>query len=173
MTVSSPVNAPELRAALLKLADIVTPRPPGWAPRTWGWAALAVIVSALAAGALLVWRRRREAERYRVEALEELARLEGRVAQGDTAGALTELPVLLKRVALAVWPRAEVASLSEWRWTDFLAARGAHEVPDRLANLLREGEYRAPATLAAQSAEDARARLGEARRWIEAHRVST
>lgn len=161
-------------AALEKLADIVVPPPVPWIPQTWGWAALAVVVLALGVWALVRWRRHREANRYRNEALAELARLEARL--NDPAArseALAAMPPLLKRVALVVWPRPKVASLTEQQWVGFLRANGGgDEFPDAAARILDDVEYRSPQTLAAVSADDAQAFARAARNWIERHRVS-
>ena len=158
--------------ALERLADIVAPPAPSWLPQTWGWAALGVV--ALAAGAWLYvrWRRRREASRYRREALRELSCLDA--ALDDDAArvrALAALPELLKRVALAAWPRTEVARLSGAAWVAFLREHAAGGFPEAAANLLDDIEYRSRDALAALSAEEARACVHAARAWIERHRA--
>ncbi len=154
--------------ALDGLADLVVPPPVPWTPQTWGWAVLAVVLLAVAAWAWGRHRRRLAANRYRVEALAELARIEARLG-GEQAAALAAIPPLLKRVALAVWPRAEVAALSRADWVAFLRAHAP--LPDAAARLLDDAEYRSPAELAALSAGDAVACARAARSWIEAHRV--
>ncbi|HEX4987063.1 MAG TPA: DUF4381 domain-containing protein, partial [Burkholderiales bacterium] len=103
---------------------------------------------AVAAWALWRWHRRREANRYRREALAELARLE------DVAG----IPPLLKRTALAAWPRKEVAALSGAQWVAFLRASGP------LADLLDDAEYSGVPV----PGEQAKA---AAQRWIQEHRI--
>ena len=159
--------------ALEKLADIVVPEPASWLPQTWGWAALAAVALVLAAWEYTRWRRRREANRYRALALRELARLEA--ALDDDAArvrALAALPELLKRVALAAWPRAEVAPLSGAPWVAFLrehAGRGG--LPEAAARLLDDLEYRPSEALARLGAEEAKACARAARAWIEGHRA--
>ena len=177
MAEPAPALDPSVRAALDKLADIVAPPPASFVPQTWGWAALAAVALVLASWGLLRWRRHREANRYRVEALGELEDIERRLTDGDVAAALAALPQLLKRVALAAWPRMEVASLSQARWMAFLGkTKGGSgikgEVAAPLAELLRKGEYLSPEQLADMPAEDARACAHAARRWIERHDVS-
>jgi hypothetical protein len=165
---------PSVRAALEKLADIVAPPPVSFVPQTWGWAALAGIVLILAVGGFLRWRRHRQANRYRVEALAELARLERTITQGtNPADALAAIPPLLKRVALAAWPRSRVASLAQTHWVDFLgASAGEPTLPVPLAKLLNDIEYRSAKEFAAISTDDARVCVEVAKHWIEAHRVS-
>jgi hypothetical protein len=165
---------PSVRAALEKLADIAAPPPVSLMPQTWGWAVLASIVLALAAWGLLRWHRHREANRYRVEALAELARIEQAMIHGGAPGAaLIQIPSLLKRVALAAWPRPRVASLAQKPWADFVgSAEGEAALPAPLAVLLNDAEYRSAKDLAAVSADDALACARIAKRWIEAHRVS-
>ena len=165
---------PSVRAALEKLTDIVAPPPVSFVPQTWGWGALAAIGLVLVAWGLVRWRRHRQANRYRAEALAELARIERRITQGpDPAGALAAIRPLLKRVALAAWPRPRVASLAQTHWVDFLrVAEGESALPVPLAKLLNDIEYRSTKELAAISADDARACVEVAKHWIEAHRVS-
>jgi len=170
----TPPLDPSVRAALEKLTDIVAPPPVRFVPLTWGWVALAAIALVLAVWGFLRWHRHREANRYRAEALAELARIERTITEGpDLAAALAAIPPLLKRVALAAWPRARVASLAQTRWVDFLrATEGQSTLAPPLAKLLSDIEYRSEEELAAISADDARACVEVARHWIEAHRVS-
>jgi Domain of unknown function (DUF4381) len=174
MADTPPSLDPSVRAALEKLADIVTPQPVSFVPQTWGWAVLAVFVLTLLAWALIRWQRHREANRYRREALAELAHIEQ--AMADTrrqAEALAAIPPLLKRVALAAWPRPQVAALSQGRWLAFIRGSEAEgAVPMPLAKLLKNAEYRSPAELTAMPAGDAQACVTAARHWIETHRVS-
>lgn len=168
-------------AALEKLHDIVAPAPPSWLPQTWGWAALALLLVVMAVLMIVRARRRRAANLYRVQALAELAALERRLdrpanappseAGGARADALRALPPLLKRVALAAWPRDRVARLTQDSWTEWLRANAPEPLPDAATRLLDDLEYRSPQALAALSDDDARACIAAARRWIETHRV--
>ena len=161
------------RAALQKLADVVAPPPVSWLPQTWGWAAVAVLVVAVAVWLTIRWLRRRAANRYRREALRELMRIEAAVGDAATRPqALRAVPELLKRVALTAWPRAQVASLSGSAWVAFLRQSAADACPDGAARLLDDAEYRGPQALDALTAEQARVCIGAARTWIETHRVS-
>ena len=170
----APSLDPSVRAALEKLTDIAAPPAVSFVPQTWGWAALAAIVLALAVWGVVRWRRHREANRYRAEALAELARIKRRITEGpDPAEALAAIPPLLKRVALAAWPRSRVASLARTYWVDFLGATEREStLPLPLAKLLNDIEYRSVKEVAAISADDARVCVEVAKHWIEAHRVS-
>jgi hypothetical protein len=163
---------PAAEAALEKLADITVPAPVSWAPQTWGWVAVAVVVLALAVWLVVRAIRRRIANRYRVEALADLAALEAQLDDdGHRAAALAAMPPLVKRVALAAWPRPEVAALSGQPWTAFVRGHAGRDgLPESAATLLADGEYR-PGALATLSAADARRVAGDIRRWIEGHRV--
>jgi len=160
---------------LKELADISVPSPPSWVPQTWGWAVLGVVlvIAALWAG----WRalRRYRANRYRREALAELSSLESGLDAGSDqrAHALAGAAVLLKRTALAAWPRDQVAALNGEGWGRFLGANAgsARDAARALVPLVNDIEYRGAEALAAVSANDARAFLGACRQWIAGHRV--
>jgi hypothetical protein len=171
---TQPILDAVARAALAQLADVTAPPQVSWMPQTWGWALLAALVLAGVIWSVVRWRRQRAANRYRIEALAALARLE--VALSDPASrgeALAAIPPLIKRTALAVWPRSDVASLSGDAWLAFLGRHHAGDAPPGIAGrLLADAEYRSTASLAAMPIEDARACVRTARLWIERHRVS-
>jgi hypothetical protein len=88
----------------------------------------------------------------------------------DLPGAVTAMAALLKRTALAAWPRTAVATLSGAEWVAFLRQCGGPAgLPDNAAAILDNREYRQPAATTKEEA----AGFGRAlRRWIEEHRVS-
>lgn len=167
---------PEARAALHQLADVVVPPPVPWTPQTAGWVALAVLLS-LAVVWLLMWAvRRYRANRYRRAALVQLKRIEAHLNAGDSEEArlraVAALPVLLKRTALAAWPREAVAGLSGAAWVAFLQTHAgrAQGAVQRLQPLLDDAEYRR-AGLSALSLDDANVLAQACREWIARHRV--
>jgi len=152
---------------LQNLHDIVVPGPVAWWPPAPGW----YVVLAFAAAVLLVfswkgWRHWRR-NRYRGEALRELAR----IRQGGPAGDLRKAPVLLKRAALSAWPRETVAGLVGSDWYRFLDASadtdrfrsGAGALLDRLAY--------ATDVEPALSEHEAAAVLDAAEVWLKRHRA--
>jgi hypothetical protein len=142
----------------LPLRDIHVPPEPDIWPLAPGWWALLVLSLVLLG--LVTWRLYRGygALRRRRRILGELADLNGRNAGPDLAA---EVSALLKRVALARFPRAEVAPLTGQNWLEFLDRNGGG---GRFAagpgRALAEGPY-APA-----SSFDAQALLVVAEDWI-------
>jgi hypothetical protein len=143
--------------ALQKLHDYYQPSPPAWTPQTIGWYVLFATVALLLLWLLSHYLRRWLGNRYRREAIQELA-----VATPD------QFSALLKRTALARWPREQVASLSGHAWLQFLdkTAAGARflETPgnriEEIAlyeNTLSETEEQTLRSLAEE--------------WIRRHRV--
>ena len=174
MEPSAPELDPLTRTSLRSLADIVAPPAVSWMPQTWGWAALAGLIVLLAIWAAWRWRKRRQANRYRRAALAELAGIEARLDTPQTrAEALAAIPVLLKRTALAVWPRETVSPLSGAAWVAFLGEHGGgRAITGIAAALLDDAEYSGAQALQAIGKDEAHALAAAARRWIEGHRVS-
>jgi len=168
-----PETAQTAEQTLRRLHDVVQPPPVSWAPQTIGWYVLFAL-----AGLLLLWGcvalvRRLLRNRYRREALRELAALEaGAGEDASRAAALRALPGLLRRTALAAWPREEVASLSSEAWLAFLdeayGGDGFRRGPGRLVALVA---YEPDRDVHGIDEPDARAAFELARVWIRRHRV--
>ena len=143
-------------------------RTPG-AGRRWLWRYLQLLMVVIAH-----WRKRWVANRYRREALESLMRLENDLGNDAMRpSALLAIPELLKRVALAAWPRETVASLSGASWLTFLRRHGGEKsFPDPISRILDDLEYRSTQAIANISEGDARRFAQSARQWIEDHVVS-
>jgi hypothetical protein len=145
-----------MTAPLDKLHDFYQPPPPSWRPQTIGWYAVFAIAALLVlwfAGHLI---RRWIADRYRREALHELAQVRPE-----------QLSELLKRTALSLWPSESVASLSGDAWLKFLD-ESAHSnlFQSAPASLLEEIALR-PVSL---SSEEESALRNAAATWIRKHR---
>jgi hypothetical protein len=122
------------------------PDPVAWWPPAPGWWLLALLAIGLAAALVLILRRRRRCRAAVRAARAELARLRALAARADSAGeALPGLSRLLRRYALAVYPREQVAGLSGPDWLQFLDAHGGD---GRFAagpgRALAEAPYRPP-----------------------------
>lgn len=162
-------------SSLAQLADVVLPPPVPWTPQTLGWQVVGVLLLLLAL--VLAWRavRRYWRNRYRREALAELKRLEVQLdSTGETqvrAAVLAALAALIKRCALAAWPREQVAGLSGARWADFVLAHAGHarHAAQALAPLLREMQYHDERSLGRIALPEAQAMLTAAGQWIEGH----
>jgi len=101
--------------SLQNLRDIVEPEPPPlWPPAPGVWVVL-VVVLAVVLALLLWWRRARAHSAYRRAGLALL--LDARTAR--------DVNVILKRVALAVFPRPRVAPLYGDQWVAFLDGTGS------------------------------------------------
>ena len=113
-------------ASLDRLHDLIVPAPvPFWPPAPgWYWiiglAAAAALYGACAA--IIAWQR----SAYRREALVEWRACDELLPQRERrAEAIRRLAVLVKRVALSVYPREDVAALSGRPWSAFLDQHGA------------------------------------------------
>ncbi|MCB1825609.1 MAG: DUF4381 domain-containing protein [Candidatus Competibacteraceae bacterium] len=108
---------------LADLRDIHLPEPVSWWPPAPGWWLLAVL-SLLVVGGLLWWRHHRRRTPQRV-ALAELTRLRVDFQRdGDGAAIAAGISTLLRRLALAHFPRNQVAGLVGDAWLRFLDRTG-------------------------------------------------
>ena len=147
---------------LSRLNPIVMPDAVGALPLAPGWKIL--IGVALVALAWLAWRASKAwwANRYRRAALRELRALQQEPER------LQELPALLKRAALAAWPRRRVASLSGSAWQQFLDSTnpggGFRAGP---AGLLERLAYAGPDALTPDQQSEV---CDACRDWLRRHR---
>jgi hypothetical protein len=154
------------------LHEVVVPAAVPLTPQTAGWwlilAALLVSLAAVARWGLLRWR----ADAYRRAALVELEALRSPLLSKDPA-AFSALAALLKRVALQVLPREEVASLSGEAWLRLLD--GTWESGSggltASARVLTEAPYLPAAALEAIPAGELEATLARVQAWVERHRA--
>jgi hypothetical protein len=97
---------------------------------------------------------------YRRAALAELVNLTN--MSGNT---LTRLSELLKRTALAAYPREEIASLTGAAWVDWLSETSGLTISGAARNALAHGAYRETVS------DDVRLAVDVADRWIRKHRA--
>jgi hypothetical protein len=150
---------------LADLRDWHLPDPVSWWPPAPGWwllAAVVLVALVLAVRLRFRWRRRTSLQRAAQCELERLGR--ELAADGDRRRYLAELSRLLRRLALARHPRAQVAGLTGDDWLAFLdATGGAGEFSDGVGRVLVESAYR-PADEIAFDSERLAALVG---RWVE------
>ena len=150
----------DLIQLLDRLEPLLIPDAVSYFPVTPGWWVVAALLLTLSLYAC--WRgcQHWRGNAYRRQALRELAE----IANQDEGRRAAEIATLLKRTALAAYPRDRVAGLAGHDWAEFLrdtAARDAEVVA--AADNIAAAAYR----LDVDPAVVARA----ARRWIELHRV--
>lgn len=127
---------------LQALRDIHLPPPISFWPPALGWylLALVIIVVGMFIGiSIIKYLRRTKARRI---ALEELNLLEKEYLQNNNAEmVLSTLSQLLRRVALAYYPRKKVAGLHGERWLEFLDETGKSTTFQTEGSLLAKGPY--------------------------------
>jgi hypothetical protein len=150
--------------SLQNLNDIILPAAVSWWPLAPGWYVLAALLLVV----LLVWLyrsiRRYRFNRYRRQALIELNQLK----QLQPVAAVKGLPELLKRTALAVFPRQQVASLSGKEWSDFLDGTYKGSAFSQGGGLLLE---KISCTDAVVAEADSIGLFDDAEDWIRHHHV--
>jgi hypothetical protein len=126
-------------------------------PQTIGWYAVFALAVLVVLGLGIRYTRLRFINRYRRTALRELA-----LVHTD------ELSALLKRTALAAWPREKVASLNGESWLAFLNASAPVKLfASAPSNAIEELTLR-PAPISGEDERELRRVAGE---WIRRHRV--
>ena len=148
-----------------------------YAPQTWGWVLLALLLMAVIT-TLYLWRRLRwQRSRYRREALIQLAHIEQYLDphfqnRPQRVAAVREIPDLMKRVALSIPGHEPVASLRGEQWQVYLQRHAPLPMPSDLARQLADLAYQPSERVAALKTEQLRELLSLCRRWIEAHHVA-
>ena len=159
-------NKPELpddfgNPWMANLEEIELPESVPFVPETVGWTLLAgVLVLVLL---WLAWRllKRWRADAYRREALRELGQIESTSPEG--------LPELLKRVALAAYPRTQVAELSGEAWLGFLdGTLGTTDFTRGVGRVLPDLAYD-PAAAGRMTSQETRDLFSLASQWIRKH----
>ena len=150
---------------LAGLVDIPLPAPVSLRPQTWpSQILLTVVFVGLIWGVLWTVHRWR-VNRYRREALTELKRIEAGAATSTSAELSAALASLVRRTALAAFPREQVASLTGAAWLAFLdRTDGRHAFSEGPGRALEISVYRqAPAV-------DSSGLINAVRSWIKFHR---
>jgi hypothetical protein len=145
---------PNLIDLLGQLAEPAAPPPVPLTPQTWGWAVLAAL-----AAALVIWLIARAVLRYRANAYRRAALAELEACGDDPS----KVAVILRRAALAAWPRDKVASLTGDAWVRFLHETGGFA--QEQGAVLRAAPWQpdpAPAPALRRAGEE----------WVRHHRVS-
>lgn len=156
---------------LAQLRDIHLPPPVSWWPPAPGWWGVLLLI--LLAG-YLIWRFRDRLKRaptaqpqpdYQRAALAELTALETAWKErGDGVKLLEEISRLLRRYALARFPRERVSGLVGSEWLSFLdETGGAGRFAEGAGRLLISGPY------GGGGGEDPEPVLDAAKNWIEAN----
>ena len=149
------------------LIDIPLPQPLSLLPQTWP--SRIAIALLLAAAIAAVWRiaHQRHVNRYRREALAELGRIEQAVdADKAPAELVTRLAVLVRRTALAAFPRERIAPLAGPAWLSFLdSTYDGSEFSEGPGRLLASAPYQR----IAPDGGEVRSLAAVVRRWIGEH----
>ncbi|WP_417749626.1 DUF4381 domain-containing protein [Rosistilla oblonga] len=142
--------------SLDRLHDIVVPPEVPWWPPAPGWYAVMILVAAgVLAIAYRAWRHW-QANRYRRAALQELQ-------SADSAAAISEI---LRRTALAIQPRGEIADLVGDRWAAWLSEAAPQPMPPQVREQLASAIYRKSETTGELNS------LREyASGWIQTHEI--
>ena len=126
----------------LPLRDIHLPDPIGWWPLAPGWWGV-LILALLTSFGLAYWRHRRLRGPTALQAARaELDRLEADTAM-PAREKLQALSILMRRAAMSLYPREEVAGLSGEAWRRWLAGRtGDDRSMGKLGVYLDHAPYR-------------------------------
>jgi len=148
-------------ASLANLQDIVVPSAAALWPPAPGWFVIGAILVVLAVAGIVMALVRRHRSAYRRAALAEL----------ESVGAkdkrtIRQIAELLKRTALAAYPRAEVAALTGETWVKWLETTGDVTAPDSVRQALVAGVHRT------SQPSDPELLRHFAEAWIRRHRVS-
>ncbi len=161
---SEDLSALDLPTLIGRMADIAVPEPVSYAPQTAAWWVVASVLVMAVGVTIYVAFRRRKANAYRRQAIFELDALEKRVTAEAAYG---DLASLVRRTALAAFPRQQVASLHGDDWLAFLDRTGPGGFRDGPGRSLATAPYDGGRAL---SANDRAMLVRTVRNWIRSHR---
>jgi Domain of unknown function (DUF4381) len=147
------------------LIDGPLPAPVSLWPQTWE-SRLVIVLVVVAIVAAIVWSIRWwYANRHRRAALAELDRIIRATPSSSPEALASALALLVRRTALVVFPREQIAALSGTAWLRFLDyTYDGHEFSQGIGRALATAPYAAPATQ-----PDIAALTDLTRRWIRTH----
>jgi hypothetical protein len=155
-------------ASLANLHDIIVPEAVSWWPLASGSYAIASVMLIISAWfiARSAYRWRRNA--YRRNALTQLQQLKATISPETAASVLGELATLMRRVALTVYPRSQIAGLTGDAWLNFLDESAATtQFANDNGRRLMSAAYGTHASIATSDAE----KLVElVEHWVIQHR---
>jgi hypothetical protein len=159
-------------ASLANLHDIVSAQPVPWWPLAPGWYFLAAILLIVLTLGFWRWLCLWRSNAYRRAALVQLEHLESQLrVNGQRQASLRALPELVKRTALCVWPRQEVAPLSGEEWLTWLDCSWSRKDFSKGAGrLLPQLAYADTDSLFVLTALEVNALFDLIRNWIRLHR---
>ncbi len=159
-------------ASLQNLHDIVMPPSVPWWPPAPGWYA---VFAGIGLGIVwFSWRtfRQWQADAYRRAALAELSSLKALIDSGEREPAMRKLPELIKRTAMSVWPRENVAAITGEGWLQFLDRFGNTDAfTGGDGRLLTELSYAGHRKLNGISDDQIRSLMRIVEKWIQEHRA--
>lgn len=109
---------------LLQLKDIHLPADPGIWPLALGWWLLLTLSFGATVLLVLAIRKYFCIKKHKRMLFDELAQLEIKLKESPSKGLVAETNILLRRLALAYYPNASVASLTGGDWLKFLDESG-------------------------------------------------
>ncbi|MGZ4994906.1 MAG: DUF4381 domain-containing protein [Methylobacter sp.] len=130
-----------MNPTLLDLKDIHEPEAIGWWPPAIGWWILAVLIPLLIL--LLVWLYKRLTRKTAIKTANNILAQIKQDQTRDNLQKLSDLSVLVRRVAISMSPRAKAAGLTGRQWLEFLD-RSVKGLPfsDGAGRLLADAPYR-------------------------------
>jgi ABC-type nickel/cobalt efflux system permease component RcnA len=152
---------------LAGLIDIPLPQEVSLLPQTWPSRVAIVLIVGLAVWAIFRLVHRYRANRYRREALSELDRMR-RMPDAPPDRLAAQLAVLVRRTALAVFPRETIVPLTGTAWLAFLdRSYGGDEFSRGAGRWLVSAPYQQTAP----GRDELNALRGLVDRWIRVHHV--
>lgn len=156
--------------SLQNLNDIALPEAVAWWPLANGWYYLIVLVLIILTWSSYLWIKRWINNRYRRTALSQLQVLVSDIHDPEKrATGLRQLPILLKRTALSVYPRTQLASLTGKEWHDFLNSKVSKPSFSRTASALLDEVSYSVGNLDSMNDQASGELIAACRNWLQHH----